>query len=54
MTGEVKKETKKVPNKNDPSKPYVFDVVILTIGQHDFEIIPRDPRETALLSYLVK
>jgi len=50
----IKKAVKEVPNKDNPQKPWTFNVLVLTIAGRDFEIKASNEKDVNLLDYLVK
>jgi hypothetical protein len=50
----IKKAVKEVPNRDNPSKPWTFNVLVLTIGDRDIEIKASNAKDVSLLDYLVK
>lgn len=54
MQVSIKKAVKEVPNKDNPQKPWTFNVLVLTIDGRDFEVRASNEKDVNLLDYLVK
>jgi hypothetical protein len=50
----IRKAVKEVPNRDNPSKPWTFNVLVLSVGGVDIEVKASNEKDVRLLDYLVK